>query len=168
MLGLSVPASALAFLVLVTPICFWVAYTDLKYMKIFNVAVIALIAVFAVAGPFLLPLDVYAWRWINLVVVLAIGVLLNATAGVGMGDVKFAAAAAPFFSTATSHVQLMVLLLAGSLLGAFAAHRALRALPAVRRMAPDWVSWQRKDFPFGLALIATLWGYLAIVALTTG
>ncbi len=168
MLGLSVPASALAFLVLVTPICAWVAYTDLKFMKIRNNAVVALFLVYLIAGPFLLPLDVWAWRWTHLLIVFTIGIILNVIAHFGAGDAKFAAAAAPFFASAPSHIQLMIFLLCGSLLGAFAAHRILRSIPAVRRMAPDWESWRRKDFPMGLSLIATLWGYLAIVALTTG
>ena len=43
------------FLALVTPICGWVIFTDLKYMKIRNAAVLALIAVFALAGPLVLP-----------------------------------------------------------------------------------------------------------------
>lgn len=167
MLGLSVPASALVFLLLITPVCAWVIYTDLKFMKIRNTAVLALIAIYAVAGVFLLPLDVWAWRWVHLAVVLALGLVLNAIAHVGMGDVKFAAAAAPFFSSNSSHVQLMVLLLAAFILGAFATHRLSRRIPALRAMAPDWVSWSRADFPMGLALVGTLWTYLLIIALTT-
>lgn len=167
MLGLSVPHSALAFLVLVTPICAWVTYTDLKFMKIRNTAVIALIAVYAIAGPFLLPLDVWAWRWTHLVVVLGVGLVLNMAAGVGMGDVKFAAAAAPFFATETSHVMLTVILLQACLLAAFATHRIARTIPAVRAMTPDWVSWGHRKFPFGLVLVGTLVGYLAVVAAKT-
>lgn len=167
MLGLTPSQSALAFLILVTPICAWVAYTDLKYMKIRNTAVMALVAVFAIAGPFLLPLDVYAWRWTHLVIVLVIGFVLNLIAHFGAGDAKFAAAAAPFFSSNSSHISLTVMLLTAFLLGAFAAHRVMRSIPAVRAMAPDWVSWTRKDFPLGLALVGTLWGYLLIIALTT-
>lgn len=163
MLGLTPPQAGLVFLLLVTPICIWVIYTDLKYMKIRNTAVMALVAIYAIAGPLVLPLDVWAWRWLHLVVVLAVGVFLNVVAHFGAGDAKFAAAAAPFFST--SGAGLVVLLLAAFLLGAFAAHRIFRAIPAVRRMTPDWVSWKRADFPLGLALVGTLWTYLLIVAL---
>jgi prepilin peptidase CpaA len=49
------------------------------------------------------------------------------------------------------------------LLGAFVAHRALSRLPALRRLTPDWESWQRRDdFPMGLALSGTLLAYLAL------
>jgi len=162
MLGLAPAHSAMVFLVLVSPICAWVAWSDLKTMKIPNTAVLSLMAVFAIAGPLLLPLDVWAWRWVHFVVVLAIGFVLNMVAHFGAGDAKFGAAMAPFFATA--HISFAVMLLAAFLLGAFVAHRILRAIPAVRAMAPDWVSWTRPDFPLGLALVGTLWAYLASVA----
>ena len=49
-------------------------------------------------------------------------------------------------------------------LGAFAAHRILRAIPAVRALPPDWVSWKRKDFPMGLALVGTFVTYMVLMA----
>jgi len=164
MLGLSPSAAALVLLVLVTPICLWVVYTDLKYMKIRNSAVLALVAIFAVAGLAVMPVEVWLWRWTHLVVILAIGIVLNVIAHFGAGDAKFAAAAAPFFSHAPDTIRLTVMLLAGLTLAAFAAHRLLRAIPAVRALAPDWISWKRRDFPFGLGLAGTLWAYLALVA----
>ncbi|MDP1668052.1 prepilin peptidase [Phaeovulum sp.] len=164
MLGLSVPASALVFLVLVSPICAWVAWSDLKTMKIPNAAVLSLLGVYLLVGPLLLPLDVWAWRWLHFAVVLVAGIILNAVAHFGAGDAKFAAAMAPFFAQA--HLNLVLILLAAFLLGAFVAHRLVRRVPALRGLAPDWVSWTRADFPLGLALVGTLCGYLAIVALT--
>jgi prepilin peptidase CpaA len=83
----------------------------------------------------------------------------------GAGDAKFAAAAAPFFARAPGDITVIVMLLSAFLLGAFATHRIARTIPALRTMAPDWVSWTRKDFPMGLALVGTLWSYLLIVAL---
>ncbi|MBZ4021251.1 hypothetical protein CKO11_02070 [Rhodobacter sp. TJ_12] len=167
MLGLSVPTAALVFLIAVLPICAWVIYTDLKYMKIRNVAVLALIAVFAVVGMFVLPFDIWLWRWTHLAVVLGVGLLLNFAAGVGMGDVKFAAAAAPFFSTEPSHLWLMIILMQACLIAAFLTHRGARAIPAVRAATPDWVSWGHRKFPFGLVLVGTLVGYLGVVASVT-
>ncbi len=167
MLGLTPPQSALVFLFLVTPICAWVVWSDLKTMKIPNRAVFALVGVFLLAGPFVLPLDVWAWRWLHLPVILALGFVLNATLHFGAGDAKFAAAAAPFFARDFSHMNLMVLLLTAFLLGAFTTHRLIRRLPAARALAPDWVSWKRADFPMGLALVGTLWTYLAIIASTS-
>ncbi|MEZ5777836.1 MAG: prepilin peptidase [Paracoccaceae bacterium] len=162
MLGLSDQQVFLALFLAVLPVCAWVAWSDLKTMKIPNKAVIALLAVFFFVGLLVFPLDVWAIRWLSFAVILAIGFVLNAIANVGAGDAKFAAAAAPFFNPHA--LPLILPLFAACLLGAFAAHRLLRAIPAVRRMTPDWVSWTRKDFPMGLALVGTLLGYLALGA----
>ncbi|WP_415183516.1 prepilin peptidase [Phaeovulum sp.] len=163
MLGLTPSQSALVLLLFITPVCAWVVWSDLKTMKIPNRAVYALVGVFFLVGPFVLPLDVWAWRLVHLPIILMLGFVLNATLHFGAGDAKFAAAAAPFFSSNYSHLNLTIVLLAAFLLGAFTAHRLIRAIPAARAMAPDWVSWQRADFPMGLALVGTLWAYLAII-----
>ena len=167
MLGLTVSQSALALLIAVLPICGWVIYTDLKYMKIRNVAVLALIGVFAVVGPLVLPFDIWMWRWLHLAVLLGIGLVLNMALGVGMGDVKFAAAAAPFFSADPGRVILAIVLLQACLILSFIGHRIARAIPAVRAATPDWASWGHKKFPFGLVLVATLVSYLGLVAALT-
>ncbi|SIS67868.1 prepilin peptidase [Phaeovulum vinaykumarii] len=162
LLGLD-PAQAAGVLAIVAaPICLWVALSDLRHMKIPNQAVLALIAVYAVVGPFVLPLDVWAWRWLHLAVVLAVGFVLNMIAHFGAGDAKFAAAMAPFF--ALSHAGLALVLLALCLLTSFLTHRLVRAVPPLRGLAPDWESWRRKDFPLGIALVATLMSYLLLLA----
>lgn len=155
----------MTLLLLVTPICGWVIYTDLKYMKIRNAAVLALLAVFAVAGPVVLPFDDWLWRWSHFAVVLAVGVVLHLIAHFGAGDAKFAAAAAPFIATTPEGIRLIVLLLAAFILGGFTMHRIARRVPALRRLAPDWVSWTRADFPLGIALAGALWTWLAVAAL---
>jgi prepilin peptidase CpaA len=149
-------------LIAVLPVAAWVCWSDLKYMKIPNTAVMAVAAIWLVVGFLVVPFEPWAWRWVNLLVVLAIGFVLNAVAHVGAGDAKFAAAAAPFFRVGDAAWVLP--LFAAFLLGAFAAHRLLRAIPAVRRAAPDWISWKRADFPMGLALVGTFVAYLSIMA----
>lgn len=153
---------AQVFLVLVTPVALYVAWTDLKFMKIPNRSVIIILAIFTIAGFLMIPFEFWAWRWVNFVVVLAIGFFLNAFAGVGAGDAKLAAAMAPFFRAQDLAIALP--LFAAFLLGAFAAHRLCKHIPAVRRRTPDWISWERPDFPMGLALVGTFLTYLALVA----
>ncbi|SES13583.1 prepilin peptidase CpaA [Tranquillimonas rosea] len=155
--------AAWAFLPFAAPICLWVAWSDMKFMKIPNRAVIALVAVFFVVGPFALPLSAWAWQWANLAVVLVLGFLLNTAGAMGAGDAKFAAAAAPFVML--GDIVIVAYLLAATILAAFATHRGARAMPAVRRAVPDWESWTRRDFPMGLALGGTLLLYLLLVAL---
>lgn len=162
MIELTPPQVYLVLFLFTLPICAWVAWSDLKWMKIPNKAVMAMLAVYVVVGLIVIPFEPWAWRWLNFAVVLAIGFVLNAVANVGAGDAKFAAAAAPYVFV--GHVGLLIPLFAAFLLGAFAAHRLMRAVPAVRAMTPDWVSWSRKDFPMGLALVGTFVTYMALMA----
>ncbi|WP_323763652.1 prepilin peptidase [Marinovum sp.] len=162
-MGLTVTSwSALWFLPFVVPVCLYVCWSDMRAMKIPNKAVLALAAVFLVVGLIALPLADYPWRLVQLVVVLLAGIVMNATGLVGAGDAKFAAAAAPFIHP--SDVVFLMMLLAATLLGAFAAHRLAKYTP-LRRMAPSWQSWDTgSDFPMGLALGGTLALYLALGA----
>ncbi|MDF1872251.1 prepilin peptidase [Vannielia sp.] len=157
------PATASAwFLAFVGPICFYVAFSDMARMKIPNLAVMAMVVVFAVVGIFVLPFEDYAWRWLHLIVVLVVGFFMNMVGLVGAGDAKFAAAMAPFI--VVGDLFSVLLLFAAVMLAAFITHRTARAIPAVRRLAPHWESWTRKDFPMGLALGASMAAYLALAA----
>ena len=162
-MGLHVTAwSALWFLPFAAPVCVYVCWSDMRMMKIPNNAVLALTAVFVVVGLIALPLADYSWRLLQLGVVLLLGIVMNAPGLVGAGDAKFAAAAAPFIHP--GDFIFLMMLLAATLLGAFAAHRLAKYSP-LRRMAPGWQSWETgSDFPMGLALGGTLALYLALGA----
>lgn len=150
------------FLPFVAPICLYCAYTDLRSMRIYNHAVIALFAVYVVVGPLALPFDDYLWRFAHMGFVLVAGILLNAGGALGAGDAKFAAAAAPFVALADT--ALMAILFSATLLAAVATHR-LAMISPLRKLAPDWRSWSAgKKFPMGLALGGTLTLYLALAA----
>ncbi len=156
-------SSAMWFLPFVLPICLWVAWSDLRVMKIPNLAVLALAAVFVVIGLIALPLDQYPWRLLQLGIVLLVGIVMNAAGLIGAGDAKFAAAAAPFI--ALGDLRLLCVILAANLLAGFTAHRIAK-YTALRRLAPDWESWSRgKKFPMGLCLGGTLGIYLVLGAL---
>jgi prepilin peptidase CpaA len=152
-------AQAAWLLPVALPVSVWVSLTDMKSLRIPNVAVLVLAAGFAVLGLFALPFMDWLWRWSHLVVVLLIGMALNAARLMGAGDAKFAAAAAPYFALAD--LQFILFLMAGCFLGAFIAHRIAKHSP-LRHLAPDWKSWTSgKRFPMGVALGATLVVYLA-------
>lgn len=154
------PAAAMAFLPFALAIGIWVAWSDMKFMKIPNNAVVALFAVFVVVGPFVLPFDEYLWRWVHMIVVLAIGFIANMGGLMGAGDAKFLAAMAPFMNRADT--PWIIQIFAAVLLAAFATHRLFRAIPAMRRAFPDWKSWTHTKFPMGLALSGALILYLAL------
>jgi prepilin peptidase CpaA len=145
------------------PIGIWVAWSDMKFMKIPNKSVIALAGVWAILGLVAVaatPLTLMSWAigWGLGMAVLALGFVGNAAGLFGAGDAKFAAAMAPFFVGAD--LRLVLGLFSACLLAAFTAHRLGRMIPALRRVAPDWASWTNAKFPMGLALSGTLIFYL--------
>lgn len=153
--------AALWFLPFALPICLWVAWNDLKFMKIPNKAVLALLGIFAVVGLIALPsLGEYLWRYVHVIVVLVIGFVLNLSRAVGAGDAKFAAVMAPF--VALGDLRMFMFLLAAVTIAAFITHRVFRRLPAVTTRFPDWQSWDSPKFPMGLALGPTLAIYLGL------
>lgn len=156
-------ASAWWFLPFATPIALWVAWSDMARMKIPNRAVLALVAVFALIGLLALPFDVWGWRWLNLVVILAIGFVANMLGLLGAGDAKFAAAMAPFIVPGDG--VMFAYLFSATLLAGFAAHRIAARIRPIRAATPGWESWAHKDFPMGLCLGAALVFYLAIGAI---
>jgi prepilin peptidase CpaA len=148
--------------------CLWAARTDLARLKIPNNSVLALAGVFLLGGLALVALTGWslgdwAWRWTHLVVVLLIGMGLNAIYMIGAGDAKFAAAAAPFF--ALSDWRTLLWLYPLVFLVCWALHRLAKHTVG-QRLAPGWASWTSgKRFPMGVAIAATLLAYLAICAI---
>jgi len=155
--------AAFWLLIFSTPVALFAAWSDLREMRIPNLSVIALILVYTVVGFLTLPLHVWGWSWLHFAVVLVVGFALNLTGGFGAGDAKFAAAMAPFI--AIGDLLLFLMLLCAVVLASFVAHRALGAIPAIRRATPHWASWQRREFPFGLALGPALIFYLGLACL---
>ncbi|MHA7888308.1 MULTISPECIES: prepilin peptidase [Roseicyclus] len=158
---------ALWFLPLVLPICIWVAFSDLREMRIPNTAVLALTGVFLVVGLVLVlglgawSFETYLWRLAALGIVLVIGFVITSLGMVGAGDAKFAAAMAPF--VAPGDGMFFLLLFALVLIGSWLTHRTAGRIPALRRATADWASWdQGKLFPMGVALAGALAIYLAL------
>lgn len=155
--------AAMWLLLFATPVALFVAWSDLRTMRIPNLAVLALLAVYTVVGALTLPISVWAWSWLHFVVVLVIGFALSLTGSFGAGDAKFTAAMAPFVTL--GDLRLFLVLLSAAVLAAFVAHRTLRAITPVRRATPDWASWSSTAFPFGLALGPALIFYLGLACL---
>ncbi len=151
--------AALTFLPFAVAIGIWVSWNDMRFLKIPNKAVIALLAVWLVVGLLVMPFHVWLWGWALAAIVLVAGFVANAAGLMGAGDAKFAAAMAPFF--ALSDLRFVLGLLAACLLGAFASHRLMRRVPAYRAASPEWASWtSAQKFPMGLALSGMLIFYL--------
>lgn len=145
------------FFPLTLPIAVWVAWSDMKFMKIPNKAVIAMAVVYLVAGIFVFPVHAWIWGWAMLIIILVIGLVANMSGLIGAGDVKFAAAMAPFFTGADLRVVLA--LFAACLLGAFFSHRLMKHVRVFRNATADWASWANPKFPMGLALSGVVISY---------
>lgn len=164
LLELSNPATfALWTLPFLLPICFLVAWSDMRAMRIPNWCVLAMFATYIVIGIFTLPFGAYLWGFVGLLSVLVIGFLMNAIGMIGAGDAKFAAAAAPFVHL--GDFRFVTALFAANILAAFLTHR-FTAKTKMTDLAPKWDSWERMwEFPMGLSLGGTLAIYLILSAL---
>lgn len=154
------PVAALVFLLFAGPVAVYVAWSDMARMKIPNQAVVATAVIYAICGPFVLSLADYGWGYVQLVVVLVLGFVLNLGGAMGAGDAKYAAAIIPF--VAFGDIGDFFILFAAVLIAAFATHRLARASKRIRALTPEWESWTSTDFPMGLALAGTLLIYLLL------
>ena len=154
--------AALWFLPLVMPVAFYIAWNDMRSMKITNGSVLVLLSVFAVVGPIAFGLEQYIWQWLHVPVMLALGMALWALRTMGGGDAKMIAAMSPFF--VVSDFLLIINLFATCLIVALIVHSLFR-FTRLKNIAPEWKSWTAgRDFPKGLPLSMTLLFYLAISA----
>lgn len=154
---------ALWSLIFVLPLCFLVAWSDMRAMRIPNWCVLALFAAYVVVGLLTLPFTTYLWGFVSLIVVLVIGFFMNAVGMIGAGDAKFAAAAAPFIYL--SDFRFVIALFAANILAAFLTHRMI-AKTKMTTLAPSWDSWERTwEFPMGLSLGGTLAIYMVLSAI---
>ncbi len=153
-------SAALWFFPFVLPIAIWAAWSDLKFMKIPNMSVLALLAVFLIIGLIALPWADYPWRLLHLVVILVIGFVMNMIGMIGAGDAKFAAAMSPF--VALGDAFTMGYILAASMLVGFVIHRLFQRSKSFRKLTSDWQSWENRDFPMGFPLACSLLIYLGL------
>lgn len=150
------------FLVAAFPISVFVAWNDMRVMKIPNLAVYALVASYAVLGLIALPFGQYLWHWTHLPIVLIAGIVLNMIGAMGAGDAKFIAGASPMIATAD--LRLLIAILAATVLAGYVTHRIAK-YSKIRDMVPEWESWDqdKKRFPMGFPLGMTLVFYLIAV-----
>jgi prepilin peptidase CpaA len=156
--------AALWFLPAVIPITFYIAWNDMRAMKIPNNSVLLLVLAYALFGPFAFGLELYLWQWLHLPVVLVVCMAFWALRMMGGGDAKMIAAMAPMFLV--QDFLLIAKIFAACLLGALAVHSLFR-FTALKNFAPDWKSWNAgRYFPKGLPLGMTLVFYLLLAVVS--
>ena len=163
--------AATVYFFLTLPILFYVVFTDLRYMRIFNWTNIALFLLFFVPAFFFFDLWTIAWQIGVAAIVFVVGYLINLVGIMGGGDTKFLPAATPYvmLNDLDDTLALMLIFVLASF-SVLIGHRALLLVPGFRNMVTDWVSWNNPKFsgrpavPFGVILAGTLSGYLLIHA----
>ncbi len=140
----------------------YVAWSDMKYMRIPNISCLILFISFLVLGVLIFDLSEYGFRILQGFVFLAIGFFATSIGAVGGGDSKYAAALAPF--VAFYHIPYFILILAIMSILSVGLHKLAGVTPGIRSHVQDWVSWKRRGvFPFGLTLSASIIAYLVLI-----
>ncbi len=152
------------FLLTAAPFCIWAAFSDLKTMTIPNRLSIWMVAAFLLPALFTLAPVTILWHLVAAALVLVVGFVLNAMRMMGGGDAKFGAAMAPYVFL--DSIDEFSLTLGLFLFAALLSHRIARRTPALKNLAPDWVSWTAgRNFPMGYAMAGALIWYLAGLSL---
>lgn len=143
------------------PICIWVAWSDMKFMRIPNVACYALFISFLVLAPLIFDLNEYGFRIIQGILVLIGGFFATSIGLVGGGDSKFAAAMAPFI--ALSEIFPFIFIIGIMSFISIALHKLVGVTPGLKNLIKDWDSWNAHGmFPFGITLAGSLIAYLLL------
>lgn len=135
-------------LALASPLLLWIAWTDFRYMRIRNTAVLAAVALFVLTLPLIGPYEA-GWRLLAAGLIFLAAFAMFALRMLGGGDVKMGAAILLFVPSGTYTLFAMMFSLA--LMLGISLILALRAVPPLRRSGP--VSLRAAGtFPMGIAL----------------
>lgn len=155
---------SIIFLILTLPIVMWCAWTDLKSMRIPNMANFAIFYVFLLLGVFFMPIETFGIQLLFALGVFVFFFLLNGLGLIGGGDVKLFGAIAPYivFSELTNYLFILSFLSIGAVIG----HKLVPFIPVLGEKTKDWASWKNRKFPFGLPLAMSLPIFLGYYAYT--
>ena len=135
-------------LVLIAPLLFSVAYSDLSRMQIPNALSLIAIAIFAASATIAPPDDV-VWRVAVAAAVFALGFVCYCLGLFGGGDVKMLSALLLFVPVPT--LALFAYVFSASMLGGILIVLALRRVPAAQRLGWKSISGST-GFPMGLPI----------------
>lgn len=153
----ALPALMVALLI---PVLLWIAWSDLARMKIPNMAVLGVLAIFVLVGPLVLSIGDWGWRLLHFPPVLLLVFLLSQAGVMGAGDAKALAALAPYVALVDALAVLLIL--AVCMVGGLILHRVARRIGPLRRATPTWESWRDAAFPMGLSISAAMLIYVLV------
>lgn len=151
-------------LILISPLLIYMGYSDLRYMRIPNRLVLAMLAAFAIMAPFL-PRDALLDRLLVATCVFGVGFVAFAFRLFGGGDVKALAALTLFVPPPA--LTLFGLVFSLSMAFGILAIVTVRRVPGVSRSG--WVSLRANGhFPMGISIAAAGLLLPAAVLFATG
>ncbi|MEH6359944.1 MAG: prepilin peptidase, partial [Amylibacter sp.] len=112
------------------PISIWVAWSDMKFMRIPNVACYALFISFLLMGPLIFDMHEYGIRILQGIVMLIAGFFATSIGLIGGGDAKFTAAMVPFIALA--HVIPFVFIVGIMSFVSIALHKLIGITPGLK------------------------------------
>ncbi len=143
------------------PICIWVAWSDMKFMRIPNIACYALFISFLIMGPLIFGMQEYGIRIAQGIVMLIAGFFITGIGLVGGGDSKFAAAMLPYIALSDIFPFLFIIGIMSFI--SIALHKLVGVTPGLKNYIKDWDSWNAHGmFPFGVTLAGSLVAYLLL------
>ena len=151
-----------------TPLLFLTVFFDLKYFRIPNMLVLAILAVFLVGvAPFLTMEELYR-RGVLAIIVLAAGIVFVLLRAIGVGDIK----ASTVFVLFLEDYELALFMIALALASVVGLMMLKVMRPFVLRKnyeaIAEWQCWHdRQHFPFGFALAGALFMVVGIRVLAT-
>ena len=145
-----------------TPLMLIACFIDLKYLRIPNWLVLAVLAVFVVTGLWGLPFETFLWRLLYAVIFLVLGFVAYNLAGgsIGAGDIKLIAVLVPFMAP----VDLPRILLIWSITAVLGImlHRVIYNKSGIK--GTGWEAFDQKIyFPVGLLIGLTMCLYMGWV-----
>ncbi|TNC59035.1 prepilin peptidase [Rubellimicrobium roseum] len=147
-------------LLLAAPLLVWIAWTDFRFMRIRNSAVLAAIGIFILTVP-LIGLEEAMQRLLAAALIFGVAFGLFAARMMGGGDVKMGAALTLFIPSGT--YALFATVFSAAILAGIALILTLRSVPILRRTGP--VSLRaRGTFPMGLAFALAGLAHLGVLA----
>lgn len=160
-------------IVLMVPMLFYTAWSDLKTLKIANWMPLTIVGIYIVTGVWGLPLDVFLWGLAAGFITLAGFILfyylldLMGIDGIGAGDLKLLAAVVPFMFGKDLMLLLVLYFIAVMILWITFTilWKRQRRESSLASLNQEGTKYGRKTPPMGVAIAGAMIVYLVILGL---
>ncbi len=150
-------------LALLFPVLIYAAWTDLRFMKLWNLTIFLIFVGFLLVAPWFMPLGDVAFRALVGAGVTLVLILAAAAGAFGGGDAKYLGALVPWI--APEGYPFFAICLCGCLILLVPFLALARRSGALRAATLRWRSWRKRKIPMGVGISAAMLLYLTATAL---